>query len=44
MTSINIPQLISDIDSELKQVINSRDVPLYSMMSYHMGWTCLLYT
>ena len=39
MTSINIPQLISDIDSELKQVINSRDVPLYSMMSYHMGWT-----
>ena len=31
--------LSARVDVELKDIINARDVPLYGMMSYHMGWT-----
>ena len=26
------------VESELSQIVTSRDMPLYRMMSYHMGW------
>lgn len=40
MTSpLNTQELTARVDAELKAIINARDVPLYGMMSYHMGWT-----
>ena len=34
-----VADLNSKVDNELKNIICSRDMPLYQMMSYHMGWT-----
>lgn len=40
MTSaINTGELSDSVDAELNRIINIREVPLYGMMSYHMGWT-----
>ena len=33
------PDLTSQVDAELRDIVGSRDMPLYGMMSYHMGWT-----
>ncbi|MCH8061645.1 MAG: polyprenyl synthetase family protein [Chloroflexi bacterium] len=39
---MTLPQFTSDlsdvIEKELTGIIKSRDVPLYDMMAYHMGW------
>jgi geranylgeranyl diphosphate synthase, type I len=29
----------SEIEDELKAVVNSRSLPMYDMMRYHLGWT-----
>ena len=34
-----IADLNSKVDDEMKNIICSRDMTLYQMMSYHMGWT-----
>ena len=34
-----IADLNSKVDNEIKNIICSRDMALYQMMSYHMGWT-----
>ena len=34
-----VPELTSRVDAELRDIVGSRDLPLYDMMSYHMGWT-----
>ena len=31
-------ELSSLLDAELNNIVGSRDMPLYDMMSYHMGW------
>ena len=36
---LSAQDLSAKVDAELKDIINARDVPLYGMMSYHMGWT-----
>ncbi|MDA0770328.1 MAG: polyprenyl synthetase family protein [Chloroflexi bacterium] len=36
---LNSQELTAMVDAELKDIINARDVPLYGMMSYHMGWS-----
>jgi geranylgeranyl diphosphate synthase type I len=33
------PDLSARVDAELRDIVDSRDMPLYGMMSYHMGWT-----
>ena len=37
MTPI-IDDLTERVDAELVEIVGSRDMPLYKMMSYHMGW------
>ena len=37
--SLNTQSLSAMVDAELQDIIKARDVPLYGMMSYHMGWT-----
>lgn len=40
MTLTLDPHGLSDkVDAELRDIIGARDVPLYGMMSYHMGWS-----
>ena len=34
-----VPELASSVEAELREIVGSRDMPLYDMMSYHMGWT-----
>jgi geranylgeranyl diphosphate synthase, type I len=29
----------SEVDSELKAIVNRRESPMYDMMRYHLGWT-----
>lgn len=36
--SENDNQLAARLESELKSIVASREMPLYNMMSYHMGW------
>ena len=31
--------LVARVDAELKSIVSSRQMPLYQMMSYHMGWS-----
>ena len=31
-------ELTGRVDAELRDIVNSRTMPLYKMMSYHMGW------
>jgi geranylgeranyl diphosphate synthase type I len=38
LTSI-VEDLTDRIDSELRSIVTSREMPLYRMMSYHMGWS-----
>ena len=39
MTLIStIDDLSARVDAELSSIVNSRKMPLYRMMSYHMGW------
>ena len=33
-----IDDLSARVDAELNSIVNSRKMPLYRMMSYHMGW------
>ena len=33
-----IGELRDQVDTELNVIINARDMPLYRLMSYHMGW------
>ena len=39
---MTLPQFTSDLsdvlEKELTGIVKSRDIPLYDMMSYHMGW------
>lgn len=37
--SLNTHDLSAKVDAELQDIIKARDVPLYGMMSYHMGWS-----
>ena len=37
--TISIEGLSDRVDSELRTVVTSRDMPLYEMMAYHMGWS-----
>lgn len=37
-TSLNVHDLTSQVNAELQDIVNSRSVPLYRMMAYHMGW------
>ena len=32
-------ELSALVDSELSEIVTSRQMPLYQMMSYHLGWT-----
>ena len=34
-----IDDLTAQVDDELRDIVDSRDMPLYAMMSYHMGWS-----
>ena len=34
----SVEQLTALVESELTEIVTSRDMPLYRMMSYHMGW------
>ena len=33
-----IEALTAGVEAELRDVLNSRDMPLYRMMTYHLGW------
>ena len=35
---LSIEHLSSLVDTELSSIVTSRNMPLYDMMSYHMGW------
>ena len=39
---MTLPQFTSDLsdilEKELTGIVTSRDIPLYGMMAYHMGW------
>ena len=37
--SPTIDELTARVDAELSDVVASRQMPLYQMMSYHMGWS-----
>ena len=37
--SFEIGDLTDLVNSELQDIVNSRSVPLYRMMAYHMGWS-----
>ena len=40
MTTAEITEeLRARLEAELNGIVSSRDMPLYGMMSYHMGWT-----
>ena len=34
-----VEDLTDRVDSELRSIVTSREMPLYQMMSYHMGWS-----
>ena len=38
VSAITIDDLTSQVETELRSVLGSRSMPLYRMMSYHMGW------
>ncbi len=37
--SATVEDLMALVDSELQGIVNSRQIPLYRMMAYHMGWS-----
>ena len=39
MTTNAVADLSSNVESSLRAVLETRRMPLYGMMSYHMGWT-----
>ena len=37
-TALSIEDLTARVEQELREVMKSRDMPLYLMMTYHLGW------
>ncbi len=37
-TALSIEELTAHVEQELREVLSSRDMPLYTMMTYHLGW------
>ena len=35
---VSVADLSGRVDAELRDIVNSRNMPLYDMMSYHLGW------
>ena len=37
--TLSVHELSGRVDAELRSIVTSRTMPLYQMMSYHMGWS-----